>query len=67
MPPADLSQKIVFKKREKKTDNNVKEAIKTDEVSAKESSSSSKTKSKTKTKPKQMMLSHLDEDEEEEY
>merc|ERR1712240_811868 len=63
-PPADLSQKIVFKKREKKVANNVKEDIKTDDVSAKESSSSSKTKSKTKTKSKQMILSHLDEDEE---
>jgi len=67
-PPADLSQKIVFKKREKKAANNVKEDLKTDESSTNESSSSTKTKtkSKNKNKSKQMMLSHLDEEEEEE-
>ena len=71
-PAADLNQKIVFKKREKKV---VTEKDKSEEEETKpvrsEASSSDKpklktkdSKSKNKSKP---MLSHLDEDEEEEY
>ena len=74
-PPADLSQKIVFKKREKKETNIKKVDMTTDEdessvsVKPKESKmeQSSNSKSKSKKKSKQMLLSHLDEDEEEEY
>ena len=69
-PAADLSQKIVFKKREKKE---VREKVdeekeETKESSQSESSSSNKVKTKDKKKSKaKPMLSHLDEDEEEEY
>merc|ERR1712012_247272 len=70
-PAADLNQKIVFKKREKKV---VTEKDKSEEETKpvrSEASGSDKpklktkdSKSKIKSKP---MLSHLDEDEEEEY
>merc|ERR1719245_132865 len=69
-PPADLSQKIVFKKREKKEANikKVDKSIEEDESSVKPKEckieQSSNSKSKSKKKSKQMLLSHLDEDEE---
>ena len=73
-PPADLSQKIVFKKREKKETIIKKVEIMDEERSSssdksKESKAeqSSNSNSKIKRKSKQMQLSHLDEDEEEEY
>ena len=71
-PAADLNQKIVFKKREKKvvTEKDKSEEEETTPVRS-EASSSDKpilktkdSKSKNKSKP---MLSHLDEDEEDEY
>ena len=71
-PAADLNQKIVFKKREKKvvTEKDKSEEEETTPVRSEASSSdkpilkTKESKSKNKSKP---MLSHLDEDEEEEY
>ena len=68
-PAADLSQKIVFKKRVKKD-----VTVKNDETGTEESSKSdlknvkSKgTKSNQKNKSMQMTLSHLDEEEDDEF
>ena len=68
-PAADLSQKIVFKKRVKKD-----VTVKNDEPGTEESSKSdlknvkSKgTKSNQKNKSMQMTLSHLDEEEDDEF
>ena len=68
-PAADLSQKIVFKKRAKKD-----VTVKNDETGTEESSKSdlknvkSKgTKSNQKNKSMQMTLSHLDEEEDDEF
>ena len=71
-PPADLSQKIVFKKREKKNSKNSRDETEScgDVKSAKSESTSSMTKSKPKDKKKksnQLMLSHLDEEEDENF
>ena len=71
-PPADLSQKIVFKKREKKDSKNSRDETEScgDVKSGKSESTSSMTKSKPKDKKKksnQLMLSHLDEEEDENF
>ena len=69
-PPADLSQKIVFKKRGKK-DEPQNNPVNTDSVESPKtevkSDKSKGAKSNHKNKSKQMTLSHLDDEDEDDF
>ena len=65
-PAADLSQKIVFKKRVKKdvTEKKTTDVKESSKIDLKEVKMKGTNKSQQKSKSMQMTLSHLDEEEE---